>query len=178
MVAGAQGLPGLDRRRAGDDGGRQPGGLFGGKSSAYDAQADAVLGKYPKGNDSLAIPTWFWGDEPCNRFGLHVAKYFSNAIREETLLATATGGIVFTPGSAGTTQEIFQAAAQNHYTAFGYFSPMVFLGKKRYLEETKIYDLIKGLAKGKAYGNLLLISDDPEELVRFLVAHPPAKPKP
>ena len=39
----------------------------------------------------------------------------------------AKGGVIYSPGSAGTMQEIFQYAAQNHYRAFGYESPMVFL---------------------------------------------------
>jgi hypothetical protein len=140
-----------------------------GNRAGYDERAREVLQAYPRGKDSLAIPTWFWGYEPCNLFALHVAKYFSNAIREEVLLATATGGMVFTPGSAGTTQEIFQAAAQNHYGAFGQFCPMVFLGTKRYRRDTKIYDLVKELAKGTKYEKRLMISDDPEELVEFLV---------
>jgi predicted Rossmann-fold nucleotide-binding protein len=146
-----------------------------GKSRAYYERAKEVLKKHPKGKDSLAIPTWFWGDEPSNLFGLHVAKYFSNAIREETLLATGTCGVVFTPGSAGTTQEIFQTAAQNHYGAFGHYSPMVFLGTKRYVAETKIYGLLKELAKGREYEKLLTISDDPDALVEFIKTHPPRK---
>ena len=139
-----------------------------GKSPEYYERVEEVLKKYPKGKDSLAIPTWFYGQEPSNLFGLHVAKYFSNAIREETLLSTATCGVVFTPGSAGTTQEVFMTAAQNHYGSFGYYRPMVFLGKKRYAEETKIYGLLKELAKGREYEKFLTISDDPDELVEFI----------
>ena len=139
-----------------------------GKNPGYYQRVEEVLKKYPKGKDNLAIPTWFYGQEPCNLFGLHVAKYFSNAIREETLLSTATYGVVFTPGSAGTTEEVFMAAAQNHYGSFGYYSPMVFLGKKRYAEDTKIYGLLKELAKGKEYAKFVTISDDPDELVDFI----------
>jgi predicted Rossmann-fold nucleotide-binding protein len=146
-----------------------------GKSPGYYERVEEVLKKYSKGKDSLAIPTWFYGQEPCNIFGTRIAKYFSNAIREETLLATATCGVVFTPGSAGTTQEVFMTAAQNHYGSFGYYCPMVFLGKKRYAEETKIYDLLKELAKGREYEKFMAISDDPDELVEFIKAHPPQK---
>ena len=142
----------------------------------YYERVEEVLTKYPKGKDSLAIPTWFWGDEPGNLFGLHVAKYFSNAIREETLLSTAICGVVFAPGSAGTTQEVFQTAAQNYYGAFGCSRrPMVFLGKRRYAEETKIYGLLKELAKGREYEKFVTISDDPDELVEFIRTHPPRK---
>jgi len=50
-------------------------------------QAFKVLDKYSKGANSLAIPTWFYGHEPSNLFASHIAKYFSNSIREDTLLA-------------------------------------------------------------------------------------------
>ena len=76
------------------------------------------------------MPTWFYGHEPTNLFSVHVAKYFSNSIREDGLLAIAEHGIIFSPGSAGTTQEIFQDATQNHYATFGTISPMVFLSKE------------------------------------------------
>jgi len=145
------------------------------KSPEYYERVDEVFKKYPKGKDNLAIPTWFYGQEPSNLFGLHVAKYFSNAIREDMLLSTATCGVVFTPGSAGTTEEVFMAAAQNHYGTAGYYSPMVFLGKKHYTEETKIYGLLTELAKGREYEKFLTISDDPDELVEFIEAHPPQK---
>jgi predicted Rossmann-fold nucleotide-binding protein len=149
-----------------------------GKSPAYYDRANEVLRKYPKGRDSLAVPTWFWGDEPDNLFGLHIAKYFSNAIREERLLATATAGVVFAPGSAGTTRELFQTAEQNHYGELGYYRPMVLLGKKRYAEDTKIYALLKELAKGREYEKFLAISDDPDELAEFIRSHPPKKAQP
>ena len=40
------------------------------------------------------------------------------------LLAIAKHGVIYAPGSAGTIQEIFQDAAQNHYSSFGPPSPM------------------------------------------------------
>ena len=69
--------------------------------------------------DSIGIPTWMYGHEPPAAFATKIAKYFANSVREEGLLAVATHGVVFTPGSAGTIQEIFQDAAQNHYESFG-----------------------------------------------------------
>jgi len=76
---------------------------------------------------SLAVPTWHYGHEPFTPLATHVAKYFQNSIREDGLLAIATHGIVYMPGSAGTLQEVFQDAAQNFYHSFGdVFSPMVF----------------------------------------------------
>ncbi len=141
----------------------------------YHVQAGKVLKKYPQGRQSLAIPTWFYGHEPSNVFGSHVAKYFSNGIREDILLSTAVYGVVFAPGSAGTTQEVFMDATQNHYGTFGYYSPMAFLGTKRYTRDTKIYPLLKDLAKGRDYEPFLTISDDHAELVKFIKTHPPKK---
>ena len=94
----------------------------------YHEQALKVMENYPVGHDSLAIPTWFYGHEPSNLFATRIAKYFSNGIREDVLLAVSIHGVVFAPGSAGTTQEVFMDATQNHYATFGWYSPMVFLG--------------------------------------------------
>jgi len=40
---------------------------------------------------SIGIPTWFYGHEPPNAFADRIAKYFSNALREDVLLARAGG---------------------------------------------------------------------------------------
>ncbi len=145
------------------------------KDEGYFETALAVLEKYPKGKDNLAIPTWFYGHEPSNLFASHIAKYFSNSIREDNLLAVSIFGIVFAPGSAGTTQEIFMDATQNHYGTFNYFSPMVFLGKVRYSVETLIYPLLQQLSHGRNYHGLLHLTDEPEDIVQFLKSHPPLK---
>lgn len=79
-------------------------------------------------NETIGVPTWLYGHEPPTPLATSHAKYFENSIREDGLLALAVHGIVFLPGSAGTLQEVFQDAAQNHYrTVRGVFSPMVFL---------------------------------------------------
>jgi len=134
-----------------------------------------VLEKYPNGEESLAIPTWFYGHEPSNVFASHIAKYFSNSIREDTLLAIAIHGILFAPGSAGTTQEIFMDAAQNHYTTFDYISPMIFLGKKRYAVDTNLFETIKQLSAEKKYGELVHLVDTPEEALEAFINNPPIK---
>ncbi len=103
-----------------------------------------VIEKYPHSNyDSLGIPTWHYGHEPPTPFATHIAKYFDNSVREEGLLAIAKGGIIFSPGSAGTIQEIFQDLAQNHYQSYGYASPMVFLDKKYWSYDRPIYPMIE-----------------------------------
>lgn len=145
------------------------------RNDGYIKTAIKVIEKYPNGKPSLAIPTWFYGHEPSNVFATRIAKYFSNSIREDTLLAIALYGIVYAPGSAGTTQEIFMDAAQNHYATYGYCSPMVFMGKKRYEIDTLLFPVLKQLSFGKAYHELLHLSDDPDDVVRFIINHPPVK---
>ena len=142
-------------------------------SDGYVDAARKVIEQYPTGHSSLAVPTWFYGHEPTNLFSAHVAKYFSNSIREDGLLAIAQYGIVFSPGSAGTTQEIFQDATQNHYATFENISPMVFMSKERYTEETNIWPCLKDLAKGRDYERYLCLSDEVEEVVQFIKDHPP-----
>ncbi len=143
--------------------------------AGYVEAAEEVLAWVPNGAASIAIPTWFYGHEPSNLFASGIAKYFSNSIREDNLLALCLHGIVFAPGSAGTTQEIFQDATQNHYGTFNYYSPMVFLGTERYTQETKIYPLLQSLAQGRDYAPLLHLTDEPEDVVRWLQNHPPIR---
>lgn len=134
-------------------------------SSAFE-----VMEAYPLKTDveSVGIPTWFYGHEPPTPFATHIAKYFANSVREEGLLAIAKGGIIFAPGSAGTIQEIFQEAAQNHYATFGNISPMVFLNRKYWKEDKPVYPLLQKLAEGHKYGELLAISDNVSEIVEAI----------
>ncbi len=139
----------------------------------FQEAAQEVLAAYPEGAESLAIPTWFYGHEPSNLFATYIAKYFSNSIREDTLLAISLHGIVFAAGSAGTTQEIFMDAAQNHYATYHFISPMVFLGRRRYEVDTLIYPLLRQLAHGRPYYDRLYLTDEPEAVREFLAANPP-----
>ena len=132
--------------------------------------AQAVLDAHPTGTESLSIPTWFYGHEPSNVFATHVAKYFSNSIREDRLLAICKAGIVFTPGSAGTAQEVFQDAAQNHYETFGPAVPMVFLGTDHW-RQTGIWQAVTEQARPKPYRELLTLVDDPAEAAAFILEH-------
>ena len=120
--------------------------------------------------DSLGIPTWHYGHEPPNVFASCIAKYFANSIREEGLLAIALAGVVFAPGSAGTIQEIFQDAAQNHYESFGVASPMIFLDTGYWTETKPVYPLVRQLAADKPYGDLLAIEDDVDRIVERIVS--------
>lgn len=130
-----------------------------------------VMKQYPQSRYiSLGIPTWLYGHEPSTPFATHIAKFFENSIREDTILTIAYGGIIYTPGSAGTMQEIFQDAVQNHYLSFGFSSPMIFFGKDFWTEQIPIYPLLKDLTHAGMYKNLILsITDDPEEVISQLM---------
>lgn len=125
-----------------------------------------VMRRYPRDERycSIGIPTWFYGHEPATPFASHIAKYFDNSVREDGLLAIAKGGVVYSPGSAGTMQEVFQDAAQNHYKTFGFASPMVFLGREHWTQTMPVYPLLESLQAQGKYRNLLLsIVDTAEE---------------
>ena len=118
---------------------------------------------------SLGIPTWLYGHEPSTPFATHIAKFFENSVREDSILTLAYGGLIYTPGSAGTMQEIFQEAVQNHYLSFGFASPMVFMGKQFWTEELPVYPLLEQLMNSGKYKNLLLtITDDLDEIVTVI----------
>lgn len=143
------------------------------ESDRYEELALLVKKMYPDGNDTLAIPTWFYGHEPSNAFSSHIAKYFSNSIREDNLLAISLHGVVFCPGSAGTIQEVFADAAQNHYKTYEWVSPMVFFGTEYYQEYLPVKKLIYNLSAGKEYYNMIHFSDSIDDILQFIQSHPP-----
>ncbi|MCR4593069.1 MAG: hypothetical protein K5672_07950 [Bacteroidaceae bacterium] len=130
-----------------------------------------VHDRFPqKDFQSLGVPTWLYGHEPSTPLATHIAKYFDNSIREDGILSIAKGGIIYTPGSAGTLQEIFQEAVQNHYLTFGYASPMIFLGKEFWTKEVPVWPLIMDLTDRGIYKNLILcLSDKEEDVERVLM---------
>jgi predicted Rossmann-fold nucleotide-binding protein len=138
--------------------------------AGYWAAGQRVRERFQGGAESLAAPTWVYGDEPTGIFATQIAKYFSNSIREDGLLAIALGGVVFAPGSAGTAQEVFQDAAQNHNVTFGRVSPMVFLGVHHW-ESTGLYDALRRLAAGHDYAKLITLVDDPADALAFIEAN-------
>jgi predicted Rossmann-fold nucleotide-binding protein len=121
--------------------------------------------------ESIGIPTWMYGHEPPNAFATRIAKYFANSVREEGLLAIATYGVVFAPGSAGTIQEIFQDAAQNHYVSFGPASPMVLLGEQYWTERHPVWAVLESLADGREYRDLITITDDEQQVVDEILTY-------
>ncbi len=120
---------------------------------------------------SIGIPTWLYGHEPPNAFASHVAKYFDNSVREAGLLTVATQGIVFTPGSAGTVQEIFQDATQNHYETVGPPSPMVFLGVEFWTNEIPVLDVLRSVGGTRRWLDLVTVTDDEDVAVAAILEH-------
>ena len=119
----------------------------------------------------LAIPTWLYGHEPANLFAGRIAKYFSNAIREDTILRLARGGIVFAPGRAGTVQEVFQAATKTFYGTDGASGAYVFLDRTYWTTELPVESLLRPLLAASPFGDLsstIHLTDDVREAVRLL----------
>lgn len=140
------------------------------KDTLWLETALAVMKRFPqKKFRSLGIPTWLYGHEPATPLATHIAKFFDNSIREDTILTYAFGGIVYTPGSAGTVQEIFQDVTQNHYLSFGYSSPMVFFGKEFWTKEMPVYAMLEHLMQtGKLKNLLLTLTDSQEEILQVM----------
>ena len=134
------------------------------------ASAFRVIERFPDPRyESLGIPTWHYGHELPTPFATHIAKYFENSVREEGLLAFAKGGVIFTPGSAGTMQEVFQDLAQNHYESYGYASPMIFLNSAFWTEQRPIFPIIRDMAERGDLMNLNLgLYDRNEEVLAHL----------
>ncbi|HEV7742797.1 MAG TPA: hypothetical protein VGO65_10290 [Pseudolysinimonas sp.] len=125
--------------------------------------------------ESLSIPTWHYGHEPTSPFATRIAKLFQNSVREDGLITIARQGLVFTRGSAGTLQEVFQDAQQNYYAEHpDYFSPMVFLDTDYWTRMLPVGPLLDALFATAPAGvrhtaeRLLLITDDIAEAAEHL----------
>ncbi len=130
-------------------------------------------------HQSMSVPTWFYGHEPPTPFATHIAKYVSNALREDGLLAIASQGVVYGPGQAGTLQEVFQDAAQNAYRTHGWFSPMCFLDTSFagidhwWSEQYPVASLLRPLFGQDLFDRHVLITPDADEIADFLLAFTP-----
>ena len=121
------------------------------------------------GATSLGVPTWVYPDEPVNLFSSHIAKYFSNSMREEGLIAIGSHGVVIASDTPGTVREVFQAAEQNSYWVSDRRSPMVLLGPR----SLSGFDLLTAYARRDGYADLVRSFADPREAVDFIVRTPP-----
>ncbi|HSN11978.1 MAG TPA: Rossmann fold nucleotide-binding protein [Propionibacteriaceae bacterium] len=108
-----------------------------------------VCERYPEGG-GYGIPTWFYGHEPPNVFPGAIAKYFSNALREDSLLQLCGGGVLYLPGAAGTVQEVFQAATPAFYAPDGVrIPPLVLVGRDYWTRTLPAWPLLRALAEGR-----------------------------
>lgn len=122
-----------------------------------------VRARWPKGNHSIGIPTWFYGHEPPNPFASHIAKYFANATREDGLLARSNAGVVFLPGAADTVQEIFDSATPNYYESRGEPTPMVLVDRAHWTDRLPAWPLLRALARERSMESRITLVDRIEE---------------
>lgn len=129
---------------------------------------------FPAGGVSLGVPTWVYADEPTGWFASHIAKYFTNSVREDGLLAIARSGVVYAPGGAGTEQEIFTDTAQNSLTLYGVRSPMVFYGSTYFdARRPELLTAVRQQAAAFGWDDLIALCDDVSEAVDFIEEHDP-----
>ena len=119
----------------------------------------------------IGVPTWFYGHEPSQVFCGAVAKFFSNALREDILLARCDAGIVVLPGAAGTVQEIFQAVTRMYYTdapASG-IPPLVLVGRQQWAHDVPVWDLLTHLAKERTMESSIHLVDSTDEAAQIVL---------
>jgi predicted Rossmann-fold nucleotide-binding protein len=129
---------------------------------SVDAWAGAAVelhAELQQAGPTVGIPTWFYGHEPPNAFATHVAKYFRNALREDTLLNVCSAGIVFLPGSAGTVQEIFQDACENYYAEPTARAPMVLVGRRHWTETLPAWPLLEEMGRERDFASTVWLVD-------------------
>jgi len=86
----------------------------------------------------------------------------------------ARSGVVYTPGGAGTAQEIFTDAAQNTNTLYDVRSPMVFFERAFYEHaEPELLVAVRRQAAAVGWAELVTVVDDAADAVAFLRAHDP-----
>ena len=131
--------------------------------------ADAhAAGRTPS---SLGIPTWFYGHEPPNVFCDGIGKYFSNAIREDGLLARSTAGLVVLEGAAGTVQEIFQAVTPLFYAAAdATLAPLVLVGQEYWTDSVPVWAALRALSQGRGMEGVVHLVDTTDEAVEIVLA--------
>lgn len=133
--------------------------------SALDAYDEIVRTPLPDSRvRSIGIPTWFYGHEPPNVFCNGIAKYFSNAIREDGLLARSTAGLVVLHGAAGTVQEIFQSVTPLYYAEEERtLAPLVLVGVDHWSREVPVWHAIEALGRERGMGQVVHLVDTVEE---------------
>ncbi len=125
--------------------------------------------EHPERLRSIGVPTWFYGHEPPNVFCDGIAKYFSNALREDGLIGRCSAGVVVLPGAAGTVQEIFQAVTPMFYAAPGEAIPrLVLVGREHWAHRVPVWATLRALADGRAMADRLHLVDGVQDAVDVL----------
>ncbi len=120
---------------------------------------------------SIGIPTWFYGHEPPNVFCSGIAKYFSNAIREDGLLARSTAGLIVLHGAAGTVQEIFQSITPLYYADPGHpLAPLVLVGVDHWSREVPVWHAIEALGREREMGQVVHLVDSIDEAAELVLS--------
>ncbi|KNX37564.1 LOG family protein [Luteipulveratus halotolerans] len=120
---------------------------------------------------SIGVPTWFYGHEPPNLFADAVAKFFSNALREDILLARCDAGVVVLPGAAGTVQEIFQLVTRLYYAREGtQVAPLALVGKQHWSETVPVWPALEALGRDRALGRAIHLVDSTGEAAELVTA--------
>ncbi|QNE22784.1 Rossmann fold nucleotide-binding protein [Kribbella qitaiheensis] len=135
--------------------------------AAWAAAGLAVRGTFP-GDGGVSIPTWFYGHEPPNVFAGAIAKYFSNAQREDVLLSRARGGIIYLPGAAGTVQEIFQAVTPNYYGDVVSQIPLILIGVDYWTQRVPVWPLLQQLAADRTMASSLHLVDTIDQAAKLV----------
>ena len=129
----------------------------------------ATQGHRPPGPlRSLGIPTWHYGHEPPNVFGDLIAKFFSNALREDLLLHHSNAGLVVLPGAAGTVQEVFQMATRQYYEVDGRVPPVVLVGREHWTEHLPVFPLLQALARDRPMAARVHLVDTAQQAAALL----------
>lgn len=145
-------------------------------AAALDVRADLAAGRPAGPPRSIGIPTWFYGHEPPNVFCDGVAKYFSNAIREDGLLRRSTAGVVVLEGAAGTVQEVFQAATGLYYGGPDRPLPrLVLVGRRHWSHDVPVWPVLEALARDRRMAEHVHLVDDVGEAVTVLAGRPAAR---
>ncbi|GAA1556712.1 LOG family protein [Kribbella hippodromi] len=129
---------------------------------AWAAAGLSVRSRFP-GDGGVSVPTWFYGHEPPNVFASAIAKYFSNAQREDVLLGRARGGIIYLPGAAGTVQEVFQAVTPNYYGDAATQIPLVLVDVNHWTVELPVWPLLQSLAADRPMQTSIRLVDTIDE---------------
>lgn len=137
------------------------------------------LGAGPRQLRSLGIPTWYYGHEPPNAFAQLIAKFFSNAVREDLLLAHSRDGLVVLPGAAGTVQEVFQMATRLYYEVDAPaedaqpLTPLVLVGREHWTQRLPVWQLLQALGQGRRMAQAVHLVDTVQEAAALFASRTP-----